>query len=218
MKKFLSVLCMLLLTFSACLPMLALAEDAVVIEIGDATCRPGEEITLDVRIESNPGMCYLCLTPVCYDSQNNRVSDLTIRVTNGSLFSLTSGINAIWDADQDVADVGLLCTLSVTVPEDMPVGIYTISFIPRECYNYNEEDVAVELRAGTITVEEEYLLMGDVDFSGVVDVADIMKLKDMILQENWNDAELKTGDLNHNQLLEVADIISIKNIIMNNIY
>lgn len=55
---------------------------------------------------------------------------------------------------------------------------------------------------------------GDVDDSGVVDVADILKLKDLIMKEEWTPAQLLSGDLNESTTLDVGDIMAVKNIIM----
>lgn len=63
---------------------------------------------------------------------------------------------------------------------------------------------------------DESGLPGDVNLSGVVDVADIMKIKDLIMTENWDELQLQFGDLSANGALDVADIMQIKNIIMSN--
>lgn len=56
---------------------------------------------------------------------------------------------------------------------------------------------------------------GDVDQSGVVDVADILKLKTLIMTEQWSDIELSLGDVAPDDRLDVADIMGVKVIIMN---
>lgn len=58
------------------------------------------------------------------------------------------------------------------------------------------------------------LLPGDVDASGVVDVADILKLKALIMTEEYSDAELAAGDMNESGSLDVGDIMGVKTIIM----
>lgn len=65
-----------------------------------------------------------------------------------------------------------------------------------------------------VYVEARPLLAGDVDESGVVDVADILKLRDIILDEVWDDAQLALGDLDQSGELDVADIIGVKSIIL----
>lgn len=63
-------------------------------------------------------------------------------------------------------------------------------------------------------VEAPEFELGDVDMSGVIDVADILKAKDLIMTEEWTDAELAVGDLNDSDSMDVGDILAIKNIIM----
>lgn len=58
------------------------------------------------------------------------------------------------------------------------------------------------------------ILPGDVDESGVVDVADIMMLKGLIMGESWTPEQFERGNLDGDETLSVADIMGIKNIIM----
>lgn len=51
---------------------------------------------------------------------------------------------------------------------------------------------------------------GDLDGAGSVDVADILRLKDLILSGSWTPEELAAGDLNNNDRLDVADIMLLK--------
>lgn len=55
---------------------------------------------------------------------------------------------------------------------------------------------------------------GDVDFSGSVDVSDIIKMKNLIMDQQADADQLLVGDLNHSGKLDVADILAVKNLIM----
>lgn len=55
---------------------------------------------------------------------------------------------------------------------------------------------------------------GDVDLSGVIDVADILKLKDAIMREALDAGLLARGDIDVSGALDVADILGIKDQIM----
>ena len=55
---------------------------------------------------------------------------------------------------------------------------------------------------------------GDVDGDGTVNVSDIIKVKNLIMEGTWTPAELTAGDMNNSGKLDVADIIAIKNMIM----
>lgn len=56
--------------------------------------------------------------------------------------------------------------------------------------------------------------VGDLNEDGVTDVADILKLKNLIMNDAWTDDNLSYGDLNDDNTLDVADIIKLKYIIM----
>ena len=55
---------------------------------------------------------------------------------------------------------------------------------------------------------------GDVDGNGVVNVSDIMTLKNLIMNSSWTPEQLKAGDMNNDGTLTVGDMLSIKSIIM----
>lgn len=55
---------------------------------------------------------------------------------------------------------------------------------------------------------------GDADNNGTVDSADMIALKNMILQNEWSGEALQLCDLNGNGKLDVVDIIKVKKIIL----
>lgn len=56
--------------------------------------------------------------------------------------------------------------------------------------------------------------VGDLDGTGMIDVADILKIKDLIMKESWDDSLLELGDLDNSGILDVGDIMALKNLIM----
>lgn len=57
-------------------------------------------------------------------------------------------------------------------------------------------------------------IMGDVDGNGVVNVSDMMTLKNLIMSGEWTAEQLARGDIDGNGTLNVSDMMAIKNIIM----
>ena len=57
-------------------------------------------------------------------------------------------------------------------------------------------------------------IMGDVDGNGVVNVSDMMTLKNLIISGEWTAEQLARGDIDGNGTLNVSDMMAIKNIIM----
>lgn len=155
MKKLISLLiCVALLLSTFCMQITSVvAIGQATITISDKTCKQGESISLSVSLENNPGIMFLSVTPTCYDSESNKTDYLTVSVENGDLFSITNGKNPVFDSDSDVTDDGVLCTLNITVSENTPAGTYTVTLISRGCYNSSENNVEVNIVAGTVTVE-----------------------------------------------------------------
>ena len=55
---------------------------------------------------------------------------------------------------------------------------------------------------------------GDVDANGVINVSDMITLKNLIMSSSWTSEQLARGDMNDDGNLTVADMLSIKNLIM----
>ena len=70
------------------------------------------------------------------------------------------------------------------------------------------------LSEGTPEPDPDDFILGDVDGNNVVNVSDIMTLKNLIMNNSWTEDQLKRGDIDNNKTLNVSDMLSIKNIIM----
>ena len=70
------------------------------------------------------------------------------------------------------------------------------------------------LSEGTPEQDPDDFILGDVDGNNVVNVSDIMTLKNLIMNNSWTEDQLKRGDIDNNKTLNVSDMLSIKNIIM----
>lgn len=78
----------------------------------------------------------------------------------------------------------------------------------------NPDNITVEAKIIVAPSDEPDYLRGDADFNGVVNVSDMITLKNMVMTGQWSDKVLKACDLNDDGILSVADILSVKNIIM----
>lgn len=89
------------------------------------------------------------------------------------------------------------------------VGIYSVE----EAYAAEVIDGAaldkMQDACGTVTVWR----VGDINMDKAVNVADIMKVKNCIM-DGWSDEELALADTDANGMLEVGDVLFIKNMIM----
>ena len=173
----------------------------------------GETFTVDVMIENNLGFCYLELKPIF-------ASELTlVDVENGTLISdFTKGNQYLWVADEDVTADGLLLKLTFSVAEDLAEGDYAIGFTVNLCGNYNEENVPIIVKSGTVTIVD--FVYGDATGDGEVNGFDIIRLKKYLA--NYNEAtgtstvEISKGsDANGDGEINGFDIIRLKKYIAN---
>ena len=80
----------------------------------------------------------------------------------------------------------------------------------------SDEVAGANLLSASTTVYVTSVIPGDVDGDGNVNVSDIVKLKNLIMEGKWTSKELSAGDMNNSGKLDVADIIAVKNQIMGN--
>ena len=142
------VLCLALMVTSLSQTMLTtLAVDTPTISCESKECYPGDTVTVDVTVANNPGIVYLELTPT-YSAALG-----TPTVKNGTVISdLTKGKQLVWTADEDVTDNGKLVSFTFTVGESVELGNYSVGFIFRDAYNYDEETVTFAIEPATIAV------------------------------------------------------------------
>ncbi len=152
MKRALSVmLCLILMVMSVnWTTVFSSASEVPSVICESRECVPGDTVTVDVNLINNPGIMYLEITPV-YSSE---LGAPTVR--NGSVISdLTMGKQYIWTADNDINANGTLVTLTFTVDESVAPGDYSVGFIFRSAYNYNEASVSFTVIPAIVSVKEK---------------------------------------------------------------
>lgn len=145
------ILCMavvfaMLLTFVN-VSTLAVEENTLVITANATTVKPGETAEIKLTVAENPGVAYLLLTP--------RVDQTAMswNAQNGDLkLDLDEGVNLCWSSDKNCFEVGVIATLYVAVNADVKPGDYAVSFVLRECYDEEGNNVSVSVATAMITV------------------------------------------------------------------
>ena len=150
MKRIASfVLCLtLLVTSISQLAVSSLAAESPTITCTSKECNPGDTVSIEVNLSNNPGIMYLEITPT-YSAELGSPT-----VQNGSIMSdLTKGKQYVWTADEDVSVNGNLLTMTFTVEESVIPGNYSVGFIFRSAYNYDENLVTFTVIPATVTVK-----------------------------------------------------------------
>lgn len=138
----------LLVTSISQLAVSSLAAESPTITCTSKECNPGDTVSIEVNLSNNPGIMYLEITPT-YSAELGSPT-----VQNGSIMSdLTKGKQYVWTADEDVSANGNLLTMTFTVDEFVIPGNYSVGFIFRSAYNYDENLVTFTVIPATVTVK-----------------------------------------------------------------
>lgn len=183
----------------------------VCIESKSATV--GSTFTVNVFVENNKGFTYLELTPVIPEQVQ------LISVKNGNLISdLTQGKQYVWVADGDITANGLLMTFTFTTADGIEPGDYEISFIVRGCVNYDEQNVAIMVVSGKISIVN--FTYGDANGDGVINGQDIIRIKKYLANYDYetgtSSIEIASGaDANGDGVISGQDIVRLKKYLAN---
>ena len=109
MKKLLAILLTLCLCLFEALPAFAAAPALTASSVNAA---PGEPFDLPLKIENNPGFCYLKIT-FTYDADLLTLEAVTNGAVSTDAFTVTDKALQ-WDSDADVTASGVLATLRFT--------------------------------------------------------------------------------------------------------
>ena len=149
MKKLISILICIavILTSVSQITPIVFAAGPATISCESKECGSGNTVTVDVFVSNNPGIMYLELTPT-YSAELG-----TPTIKNGDLISdFAKGKNLVWIADNDVAEDGKLVSLTFNLSDTILPGDYSVGFILRGAYNYDEQYVAFTVAPGIITI------------------------------------------------------------------
>ena len=150
------------------------------IRVLSVTARAGEEAQVVLEVKNNPGVAFLALS-LQYDTEVLAL----VSATNGTLFSaFTSGSNFLWDSEGDTTEDGVLLTLTFRIADGAEAGEYPVRIVVRECYNEGEEDVAIAVTAGKITVID--YLYGDANGDGEINGKDITRLRKYLANYDYD--------------------------------
>lgn len=111
---------------------------------------------------------------------------------------------------------GALLLLSISCPENVPVGSYTGTL----------EDISLSTTAGTGEEPDDVIFpitvsqyrMGDVDLNGKVNVIDVMLVVSHILGDKLNNFHAEYADIDGNGKINVLDVTTIIDVILNSPY
>lgn len=184
------------------------------IVISSATAGSGDTLTLEIRLENNPGLAGLWLSVQYDDSVFTLLS-----VENGeALAHMTAGRNLLWDNDDDYFEDGLLCELVFQIAEDAPAGSYEIGAVLFEASNKALEPVSFAVVAGQVQVVD--IQYGDVNGDTKVDGRDVIQLRKYMANYDFDtgtstEAVSAGADVNGDGKINGQDVILLRRYMAN---
>ena len=184
--------------------------------VNSKTIHPGEEFTVNVEIENNPGFCYMKLRLV-YDVSSFDFVEATNGTISTDSFSAFNGA-LLWDADSNATDDGTLVSLTFKAKDDLEVGesLLGVSFV--EAYNYDEEDVIFGVDNATVSVIN--FIYGDATGDNVINGKDLVRLRRYLLTvdetSGLSDVEISLGaDVTGDDVVNGKDLVRLRKYLLN---
>ena len=182
------------------------------------TARAGENVTVTLSIENNPGIVATSVS-LTYDPAVLRL----VGVENGTLFEKKDFLpgfdmtaipfTVVCEdglARQNHTEDGVLATFTFEVLADAPLGAtpITISYTPSSTFNMDLDEVGFALTSGSVEVIDR--LPGDVNDDGEVNLKDVVVLS-RYLSGGWGvTINESNADVNGDQRLDLKDTVLLK--------
>ena len=160
MKKILTVL-LALLTMAVLATTVAAEEPATLkVSFGEAVYNEDGTVSMDLIVDENPGFAILS---VFLDYDTNVITEWKAVNANSKL-TQTAGYGLIYSMDGNFTETGKIATITFTLVENAPHGNLVVTLLDgvnfegtpnRDCVNYDEETINVEVEDGTIALAHD---------------------------------------------------------------
>ena len=151
-KKILSVVLAVMILLSA--TMIAYAAGTPTVTVNFATAKPGETVTLNVSISSNPGINTFSLS---FDYDKNVLELISVEVSDKLGGQFTYSKKAVWFSSKDTTYTGEILYLNFKIRDGALSGdcVVSVGYNTGDISNYNEEDVHFDIVSGKVAVKSQ---------------------------------------------------------------
>jgi len=179
LKRFLS-LTLVCLLLCGLLPSFALADDSTAGEIvlTDAAGQPGDTVTVDLQLTSNPGIVVLQVKSLSFDSTVLELSEVAVSFESGwnqTIVKETGSILLDKDPSANSTFTGAVATYTFKILDTAAAGDTTINLDLVAC-DKEENYVTFNVTPATVTVKEAGEPKLDVKFNHSVSIANNLNI------------------------------------------
>ena len=150
MKKILSLVLSVILVVSLFPSRNVFAVGEFTIRGIDASAFPGEQVSVDIMLENNPGISAINLYYI-FDADYLTLTKVENKVSS---FAMTHVTTTVWDSVSNFADDGVLGTLHFDIAENTPAGEYEVEIMFLSASNDEFEEVVAQTVSATVVVQE----------------------------------------------------------------
>ena len=173
------------------------------ISVSNERAKAGEEVTVSVSIENNPGIMVMVLG-IDYDSSKLELTGFE----NAGLTGWAVQTSAVWIGDENSTYNGVILKLKFKVLENVEDGDIkvTMTYSGGDIANHDEEVIMPITEAGKITVYT--LSAGDLNGDGSVNALDLLRMKKLLSGDTVE--LLVSADVNGDGSINALDLLRLK--------
>ena len=182
---------------------------------------PGKEITINLKMEKNPGLigyhflveCDRGVFYVDYDEENGLVCEPGEASANGSIFASDYedlGWQILWFATEENRTNGSLFKLKLKVADDAEAGVYPVKISYAASNTFTGDEVEADLGDKTVSVdvESDAGLLGDANGDGSVTTMDVLRIARYVVGlAEIDEDRMYLADVNQDGTVTIADAI-----------
>ena len=177
-----------------------------VLTLGSARLCAGQEFTVDLTMEKNPGLMYLSFR-LDYDADALAFLGAEDGAFSGWMVNTEKSF-LTWDSDEDRTENGVLLRLRFRAKEEAPTGETAIALADLFATNYAEELLGIGSVPGTVAILPH--TPGDVNGDGEVDGRDLVRLRKYLTGDTGEEAIEANANVNGDDVIDILDLIRLR--------
>ena len=181
------------------------ATEAATLQVSTARARAGEDVTLSVSIDKNPGLAMLEFA-VDYDTEKLALTGYASSVLPDFYGNTATG-RFVWVNDSNVTATGELFTLSFKVAEGLDEGLIAVSLQNLAAADLDENGVDLLTASGGVNVVNR--VPGDVTGDGLVNGMDLLRLKKYLVGMDVS-IDMSNADVTGEGTVNGMDLLRLK--------